>query len=183
MSWERLEPLIDVARDVFPGRALYGFVDLFSGERRPVEHWVRLADSGLERIYIGMETGSDELLAVVNKPGSAAELRTFVAELKHADLSVCLILMVGLGGQEHRVEHARASLAVLERLPLDDSDLVYLSPFVEPAGPGTATKRKAMAAFTSMTEAEIEEELQRLARTIRALGIRASRYDIREFIY
>jgi len=33
-----------------------------------------------------------------------------------------------------------------------------------------------------MTEAEIEAELRRLARQVRALGVKAARYDIREFI-
>ena len=183
LSARRLDPLIEIAREVFPERSVFGFVDLFSGERHPLERWRRLADAGLDRVYIGMETGSDELLALVNKPGSAAELRVFVSDLKAASLGVCLILMVGLGGREHRAEHARASVEVLDSLGLGDSDLVYLSPCVEPSGSGGRRNREETRAYTPMTEAEIETDLQQLAKTIRGLGVKVSRYDIREFVY
>jgi radical SAM superfamily enzyme YgiQ (UPF0313 family) len=181
-SLVRLTPLIDIARSAFPERALYGFVDLFSGERHPLSDWRRLAAMGLKRIYLGMETGLDELLRLVNKPGSAAELTTFISELKTAGIAVGLIMMVGLGGLEFRASHAQASLELLAHLPLDDEDLVYLSPFIEQ--PGSAYEQERLkAALTAMSDEEIERELQRLARQIRSLGLRASRYDIREFIY
>ena len=183
LSLQRLEPLVGIAREVFPDRPLFGFVDLFSGERRPADHWPRLAEMGLERVYVGMETGLDELLHRVNKPGSAAELIDFVGELKKASLSVCLILMMGLGGREYRIEHARASLDVLERLPLDKTDLVYLSPFVEGPKSVDLGLDSASSDLTPMTEEEVEVELQRFAGRVRRLGIQASRYDIREFIY
>jgi len=183
LSLRRLEPLIGAAKEIFPDRPLFGFVDLFSGDRHPLDHWKRLVDLGLRRVYIGMETGLDELLAFVNKPGSAVELRNFVQELKGASLSVCLILMVGLGGREYRSAHARASLEVLQRLPLDDSDLIYLSPFVEVPGSTDYSERRTKAGLTPMTEEETEAELQRLAQKIRRLDLKASRYDIREFIY
>lgn len=183
LSLSRLEPMISVAKEIFPRRSLFGFVDLFSGERRAVDHWRRLARLGLERVYVGMETGLDELLGLVNKPGSAAELREFVDDLKTASLSVCLILMVGLGGREYRSEHSRASLEVLEALPLDQSDLVYLSPLVVHPGTTDYLSRQGDALLTPMSEDEIEAELQLLATAIREFGIRTSRYDIREFIY
>jgi radical SAM superfamily enzyme YgiQ (UPF0313 family) len=183
LSLKRLEPLVGIAREVFPDRPLFGFVDLFSGERRPADHWQRLAEMGLERVYVGMETGLDELLHLVNKPGSGAELVDFVSELKRASLSVCLILMMGLGGREYRTEHARASLDILERLPLDKADLVYLSPFVEGPKSVDLGTDSASSSLTPMSEAEVEVELQRFAVRVRMLGIKASRYDIREFIY
>ncbi len=183
LSLRRLEPMVRVAHEVFPNRSFFGFVDLFSGERRPAEHWKRLAALGLERVYIGMETGLDELLKVVNKPGSAAELVDFVAELKAASLSVCLIVMVGLGGRDYRSEHARASLEVLKRLALDERDLIYLSPFVEQSGGVGVSVPLAEVGLTPMTESEIEAEVQDWARRIRRMGLKTSRYDIREFIY
>ncbi len=183
LSMSRLQPLVEIAVQVFPGRPLFGFVDLFSGERRPSSHWEGLARMGLERVYIGMETGLDELLKAVNKPGSAAELVEFVTELKRTSLSVCLILLIGLGGREYRTEHSRASLEVLGRLPLGDGDLVYLSPLVE--SPAALERRRlaGQTSFTPMDEDEIETELHRLASEVRRLGIKTSRYDIREFIY
>jgi len=183
LSLNRLEPMISIAKEIFPERSLVGFVDLFSGERHPVDHWRRLGQLGLRRVCVGMETGSDELLGLVNKPGSAAELSAFVGDLKRASLSVCLIVIVGLGGREYQSEHSRASIEVLESLPLDETDLVYLSPLVLQPGTTNYLSRGGDTPLTPMSEDEIEAELQQMATRIRGFGVKTSRYDIREFIY
>jgi radical SAM superfamily enzyme YgiQ (UPF0313 family) len=182
LSNRRLDPLLEIAHEVFPGRRLYGFVDLYTGERRTVDDWAHLAARGLERVYVGMETGLDELLAWVNKPGSGADLKKFVGCLKEAGLAIGLILMVGLGGRRYRQRHAEASLAVIADMALDARDLVYLSPFVEQPGSAYAQESRKTG-LEAMSEDEIETDTERLARQIRAIGIRASRYDIREFVY
>src|SRR5690606_22716647 len=43
LSLERLEPLFRVARRVFPGQDLYGFVDLYTGQRAEAAKWSTLA--------------------------------------------------------------------------------------------------------------------------------------------
>ena len=182
LSNRRLMPLLEIASRELPDRRLYGFIDLYSGERRRPEDWRELAERGLDRVYIGMETGLDELLALVNKPGKAAELEAFVATLKTAGLSVCLIVMVGLGGSQYREDHARATLKALKAMPLSSEDLVYLSPFVEQSG-SVYQRQRVEKRLDPMDETEIESELERLAVKIRARGLKASRYDIREFIY
>ena len=182
LAQRRIEPLLAIAREIFPGHALYSFIDLYTGERRSAAEWRRLAALGLKRVYIGMETGLDELLRFLNKPGSCEELVQFVADLKKAGVAVGLIAMVGVGGKEYAQEHAEATLGALARMPLGHGDLVYLSPFVEQ--PGSAyVERRAEAGITPLLESEIEEELARWAKDIRKLGLKAARYDIREFLY
>ncbi|WP_293172375.1 radical SAM protein [Oceanithermus sp.] len=182
LSRSRLLPIFEAVREVFPGRPVFGFVDLYSGERHDPADWGELARLGLERVYVGMETGHDELLAFLNKPGSARELEAFVRELKGAGVSVGLIVMVGVGGRDYREAHARATLEALARMPLDRRDLVYLSPFVEHPDSVYARERAA-AGLEPMSWDEIEAETARLAAEVRRLGVRAARYDIREFIY
>jgi len=182
LSLNRLEPLLVTAREAFPGQAIYSFIDLYTGERKRIEDWRRLVDLGLERVYIGMETGDDELLAFFNKPGSQEELVGFVSDLKKAGLNVGLIVMVGVGGQEAKEAHAQATVAAIRRMPLAAGDLVYLSPFIEQPG-SLYIRRRQEAGLTPMPEQEIEEELSRLAKQIRSLGLKAARYDIREFMY
>lgn len=178
----RLESLLALARSAFPGQSVYSFIDLYTGERKAPESWRRLAELGLHRVYIGMETGLDELLRFLNKPGSAAELVRFVSDLKAAGLAVGLIVMVGVGGREFRESHARTTLETIARMPLSQGDLIYLSPFIEQ--PGTAyVQRRIDAALTPMSAPQIEAELDRLARALRARGLKAARYDIREFVY
>lgn len=182
MSNRRLNPLLDRVAEVFPGHDLFGFVDLYSGEKRNRAEWKHLYDRGLRRVYIGMETGLDELLALVNKPGSAGELEGFVEELKAAGLEVSLIVMMGLGGVEFRDRHRKATRDLLLRLGLERQDLVYLSPFVEHLDSEYGRRRKE-AGLTPMSEAEVESEISGLAKDLRSDGLRVSRYDIREFIY
>lgn len=182
LSAARLEPVFHAARQAFPGHAVYSFVDLYTGERKPVSHWRRLVELGLHRVYIGMETGLDDLLRFLNKPGSQEELIAFVADLKQAGAAVGLIVMVGVGGLEYRQAHAEATMAAIEAMPLGPGDLVYLSPFIEHPGSVYATRR-VEASLTPMGEDDVEAELQHLATRLRRAGFRAARYDIREFIY
>lgn len=182
LSQRRLLPLMEMTRAAFPEMPIYSFIDVYTGERKSEADWRALAELGLHRIYIGMETGFDPLLALLNKPGSREELVEFVARLKAAGLQVGLIVMIGVGGVEYRGAHAQATLATLERLPLGQGDLVYLSPFIERPGSEYARLRRAQG-LTPMSEDEIEAELSRWARRLRAAGVKAARYDIREFLY
>lgn len=182
LSRRRLAAFMEAVREAFPGQPMAGFVDLYSGEHHPLHDWRELAALGLKKIYIGMETGFDPLLRFLNKPGSQDELVEFVGNLKAAGLEVGLIVMVGIGGWEYARPHAEATLAALDRMPLGQGDLVYLSPFVEHPDSVYAQLRRERG-LHPLSEEETEEELARLAAAIRARGLKAARYDIREFVY
>ena len=182
LSNDRLDSFLEVACRVFPGRQFFGFVDLYSGDRRTVAAWKHLGEKGLRRVYIGMETGLDELLDWVDKPGSAQELSGFVKTLKEAGLQASLIVMVGLGGKEYQLRHRDATRDLLLRLPLDRQDLIYLSPFVEHLK-GRYPERRVAAGLTPMTDREVEVEIVELASALRRGGLRVGRYDIREYVY
>jgi radical SAM superfamily enzyme YgiQ (UPF0313 family) len=178
----RLVPLLEIAREAFPGRELAGFVDVYTGTKHDPPDWRELAGLGLAQVSIGMETGLDELLRWIDKPGSRAELAELVAELKAAGVAVSLIGMVGLGGRTFRERHREATLDALLSFPLDRSDLVYLSPFVEEEGSAYGERRRAEG-MEAMAPEEIEEEIARWAEVLRGAGRRVGRYDIREFVY
>ncbi|MCZ7650610.1 MAG: radical SAM protein [Thermoanaerobaculia bacterium] len=182
LGQRRLRPLFELLARELPGRPVASFVDVWSGERHDPADWDELARAGLEQVYVGMETGLDELLALVRKPGSAAECESFVAALKRAGIAVTPIVMVGLGGEGHRAAHRAATLASLARMPLDRRDLVYLSPFVEEPGSAYAAERERLG-LGPMGETEIAAEVTAIAAALRARGLRVGRYDIREFFY
>jgi radical SAM superfamily enzyme YgiQ (UPF0313 family) len=174
LSRDRLFPIMETATSYFPGMPVHGFVDVFSGERRTAAEWSELRELGLERVHVGLETGCDELLAWLNKPGSADESFGFVSTLKEAGLKVALIFMVGAGGRRFAEQHRDATIALAERLPLQKGDIVYLSPF-QTEDPET----------DHLGDDEIEQELVSLRRRIRQAVPQAvvTRYDIREFLY
>lgn len=182
LGTDRLLEYMRISRAYLPGQPFYGFVDVFSGERHTVAEWATLAEHGLRRVYIGMETGSDRLLAFLNKPGTSEDAVRLVSDLKAAGVSVSVIVMAGVGGHAFCAEHERETLAVLARMPLNENDLLYISPFVEYPESEYARLRQE-AGITAMSEDEIEASFARLAEQARRLGIKTSRYDIRDFVY
>ena len=184
LSNRRLLPLAELARNAFPGRGLYGFVDVFTGEKKSVEEWDELRRAGLRRVYVGVETGSDRLLDWLNKPGNSNDAQQFVERLKTAGLRVSVILMVGIGGAQFAADHTRQTLDLAGRLALDRTDVVYLSPFRMNEGSAyaqQAAKAGATALGTDATEAQYTELRDGIRLALP--GTRVARYDIREFVY
>lgn len=184
LSNARLRPLFAAARERFPVRPFAGFVDVFSGERKPADAWRELAGWGLRRVAIGIETGHDPLLAYLNKPGSADEATAFVRTLKEAGLEVAAILMVGAGGLRYADGHLRDSAELLRRLPLGSGDVVYLSPFVRHAGSRyDAAARDDGLRDLTREERDAQEAALREAARAAVPRARIARYSIDEFVY
>ncbi len=180
----RLEQIFATATAAFPDQPLAGFVDVFSGERKPPRDWRELRDWGLRRVAVGAETGHDPLLAYLNKPGGADAAAAFVAQLKAAGLAVQVILMAGVGGRRFAEAHLRDTARLLERLPLSPGDLVYLSPFV--LQPGSAYAERAEAeGLEPLTPAERTEQLAALRGAARRAvpAAQVALYPIDEFVY
>ena len=94
--------------------------------------------------------------------------------------------MVGIGGAQFRDAHLRDTVALIERLPLDAGDLVYLSPFVSDGSTRYDMDMQAAAIAPLDGEAMCFEE-QRCKLALQAVakrtGLRVSHYDLREFVY
>jgi len=95
-----------------------------------------IADAGLKRIHIGMESGSDNVLEMIDKGATRYIHVKAGVKVKKAGISLSEYVMPGLGGKkyshEHAVETASAlnsiepdfirirTLAILENTPLYD---------------------------------------------------------------
>jgi radical SAM superfamily enzyme YgiQ (UPF0313 family) len=184
LSNRRLLPLAGLARKAFPGRGLYGFVDVFTGEKKSAADWDELRRAGLRRVYVGVETGCDPLLGWLNKPGTSEDAHEFVERLKTAGILVSVIFMAGIGGTRFAAEHTRQTLDLAGRLALDSKDVVYLSPFRVEDRTAYA-ERAAQDGVGTLDETSIEAQYTELRDGIRKVlpHTRVARYDIREFIY
>ena len=60
----------------------------------------------LEIVYLGLESGSDEVLRRVHKGITAAEMVEAVQKLRSAGIRVSVIALLGLGGKDFSAEHA-----------------------------------------------------------------------------
>ena len=166
-------------------RPLAAFSDVFTEQPRSVEALRPLAELGLARVYVGLESGDEAVLRFLAKPAESEEALRFVANLKAAGIAVGVIVLVGAGGDRFP-GHVPETVRLVSRMPLDDRDLVYVSPLVEEPGADWA-RRAAKEEVRALSDAEMATQENALRRGLfAALGThrpRVSRYDVRSFIY
>ena len=177
--FETLLEELDSAR-----RGVCAFVDGFTGVRKTTAEYRLLSHFGLRRVYVGLESGHDPLLAFVRKPGSAADATETVRAIKSADVRVGVIVMIGLGGERFADGHERDTVAAIHAMGLGEGDLVYFSDLVDV--PSTSYPR--MAADAQIRPLAREGRRRQQARIRAGLRFAAAppqfaTYDIREFTY
>jgi len=165
---------------------IYSFLDGFSGEKKSVSDYDMLHELGLRRVYIGLESGDEDLLKFLHKPGKPADVLDAVRNMKEAGINVGVIILVGAGGHEYADKHVSNTLDIVGKMPLDRGDIVYLSELVidEQMPYATAAGLASIAPFDSQA---LEDQTHMLKTGLRSRlgrnGPIISRYDIREFIY
>ncbi|MGB7624817.1 MAG: radical SAM protein [Terriglobia bacterium] len=165
---------------------IVSFMDSFSTKQKSVDDFKEMAARNLKRVYIGVETGSDPLLAFLNKPGRSEDIREAVEHVKKANLAVGLIIMVGIGGMKFNAEHIEKTVKLLRSLPLTDHDLIYFSEFVQL--PEMAYTGKAMEErIRPLSPTQIKTQMTLMRQQLRANHpvppAKLSIYDVRDFMY
>ncbi len=87
--------------------------------RKTVEELRELHDAGLSRIHVGLESGYDPLLALVQKGVTAKELIDAGQKVKQSGISLSEYIMPGLGGKSMWREHAVETAQVLNQINPD----------------------------------------------------------------
>ena len=183
----RVLQAVEVVREAFAGWPAagewYGFVDAFHGRRRSVEGWRQLEQAGLRRVYVGLESGSERVLRLLEKPGSPRDAVELVRALHDAHVSAGVMVMLGAGGRELAGEHVAETAKVLDAMELGPGDFLYLSPLV--AGPATAYgQRAAQWGLRALAGREVEAQGLALLEAVRlGRGARWSYYHVEEFVY
>jgi hypothetical protein len=169
--------------DAIP-RGVCAFVDGFTGTRKTARDYRMLSHLGLRRVYIGLESGHDPLLAFIRKPGLVADAVDTVQRIKDAGVQVGVIVMTGLGGDRFAVGHVTDTIEAVNQMQLGKGDLIYFSDMIEVAS--TAYPRIAEREGIHSLAPE-DRRAQRDA--IRAglwfdgSGPKFTTYDVREFVY
>ncbi len=78
-----------------------------------------LREHGLELVYIGLETGLEELLKKYDKGVTVEETVEHSLRAKAAGMAVSITAINGMGGREQSEEHAVATAAALSRVKAD----------------------------------------------------------------
>ncbi len=192
----RLCDLLQIVQEEFPIGAtrkgddytlkgIYSFLDIFGAERKTLDDYRELAAYGLKRIYIGLETGDDELFALLNKPGSPQACVEAVRTIKQAGIAVGVILLAGAGGDRFAAQHVAQSVARIQAMGLDGEDIVYVSPLVV-SGEDEYSVRLREEGGRALTRDEMQQQLAALKAALRPTRTncpKVSLYHIEEFIY
>lgn len=135
----RLAAILDALKGAFP---LLRRVGIYANARdilrKSDADLVALQQRKLQIVYLGLESGSDEVLRRIDKQDSAAEMIEAVHKAKRAGLLVSVIALLGLGGTDFSAQHAAETGRVVSAM-----DPHYLSLLTLMLVPGTPLYRQA----------------------------------------
>ncbi len=186
---KKLRPYLEIVRRVFDVKALGGifaFLDGFSGEKKSLSDYQEMADMGMDTIFIGLESGCDDLLKFLKKPASSEQVLETVKSIKTAGISAAIIILLGAGGQIYYNRHVQETIQVLNEMKLDSSDMVYFSRMVSSAdAPYASLAQEKQLMPLSESEQIIQwHEIESQLAFDEISGMPSfSVYDIRDFVF
>ena len=124
------------------------------------EELAGLRRAGLHTLYLGLESGSQQVLTGMAKAGSVEDMARGCRRAREAGLTVSVMVLIGLGGRDLSESHARETVDALNAMQPDLLSFLRLVPV-----PGTPLQRRIDSGrFRQLTE----EEAVREARAILA---------------
>lgn len=119
------------------------------------EELIDLKESGLKLLYIGIETGDDELLELVNKGETFQSTSEGVQKAHNAGIDTSIMIINGLGGEKYSKQHAINSAKIINELnPKFLSTLTLSFPFGE-----THFTKRFKGNYVQQTVKQLFEEL------------------------
>lgn len=126
--------------------------------QRSLEELKALHQAGLSRLHIGLESGSDDVLAEMQKGVTAEEHVIGGRKIVESGISLSEYVMPGLGGRKWSERHARETARVLNQI---DPAFVRLRSLI--AREGIPLQRKIeLGEFELLTEDEVVDEIRLL---------------------
>ena len=96
-------------------------------ENKTVDELKLLKAADLKLVYIGIESGDDELLGLINKGETFRSTIKNLAKLKEAGIKTSVMILNGLGGKVYSEQHARNSARVVNETQPDFLSTLVLS--------------------------------------------------------
>ena len=116
----RLEEILKLVNDNLPDISRIGtYANAKSILRKSVDELKTLRALGLKIIYLGVETGNVELLKKINKGVTYEQMVEAGQRVKEAGITLSVTVILGLGGIEKSVEHARDTAKILTDIDPD----------------------------------------------------------------
>lgn len=150
LSFERLRRMLEALNRLFPALAR---VNLYANGSsilaKSPEELAQLRQLKLQTLYVGLESGDEELLKQVEKGETAEGMCEAVQRAQAAGLKCSVMVLLGLGGREGSLRHAEATARVLNRM---QPRLLSALRFVEVPGCSMAPGYQAVTEYEAISE-------------------------------
>jgi radical SAM superfamily enzyme YgiQ (UPF0313 family) len=114
---KRLTWIIDSIHEHLPWVAGIGsYANTKSIDLKSLQELLELREKGLDRIYLGVESGDDEVRKRVNKGSSARKCLEMGRKIKDAGMHLTTTVLLGIAGLEGSLRHARATGELLSAI-------------------------------------------------------------------
>ena len=98
---DRLGMILDALQDSFPNLERVGtYANARNLLHKSVDELKTLRHKGLGIVYLGLESGSDEVLTCIDKRATSSEMITAVTRAKNAGMLVSVIGILGIAGPD-----------------------------------------------------------------------------------
>ena len=162
---------------------VYSFIDYFHSIKS-VEELSKLRDLGLRRVYVGLESGNNDVLKILNKPGPSEKAIELVKQFKRVGINVGVIVLIGAGGSEYYKVHVDDTIRILNSMPLGKGDIIYLSRLKILHNSAYAVLSRKYT-LRELKPDEMDKQISEIIRGLRFNNEKPviAEYDIDEFIY
>ncbi len=128
MRTDNLCRICEHARGIFPDLqriTVYGSSQYI--HQKGPEGLKRLADAGLTRIHVGLESGDNEILRAIQKGTTAKQQIEAGIWTREADIQLSVYVILGIGGMARSQNHAERTAEVINQM---QPDFIRLRTFV-----------------------------------------------------
>jgi len=111
---KRLLEILEAVQKHLPGvRRIGTYGNAKSILRKSVEELCELKEHGLGIVYLGIETGNEELLLKIRKGATYDQIVEAGSRVKEAGITLSATVLLGIGGIEKSMQHARDTARIL----------------------------------------------------------------------
>ena len=144
-------------------KTIGGYARIDNFREKSVEQLRNMKAAGFADPYIGVESGDDVILKMVNKCYDAAFAREQMEKLTEAGMSFIANFLNGLGGAGYGLSHARKTAEIYENMDISMIEVSSLT-----LVPGTILyRRRERGEFAEAGEHERLEEMQEFIRCLK----------------
>jgi radical SAM superfamily enzyme YgiQ (UPF0313 family) len=116
IGFDKMKELLDLIHQYLPYCACVScYSSIRNLSKYSIEELSFLHDAGLRLLYIGFETGSNEVLELMNKPHTLNQAINQANKLNKAKLQFNTIIIYGIAGKDRSIDNATATAKMINQ--------------------------------------------------------------------